>query len=110
MATAVYPATSLRNAQLHRLWLIAANKATSDGKVFPDNKHSVSFVVKAGVICCTATPLNNLSVYLHNQGNCEGGICPTIYPPYVCAGKERVYVLRRVVVQCAVSVYGQNVT
>lgn len=79
-------------------------KATSDGKVFPDNKHSVSFV-RAGVICCTATPLNNLSVYLHNQGNSEGGICPTIYPPYVCAGKERVYVLQCVVVQCAVSVY-----
>lgn len=69
---------------------------------FSPNKHFVSFL-KAGVICCTATPLNNLSVYLHNQGNCEGGICPTIYPPYVCAGKERVYVLRRVVVQFAVS-------
>ena len=103
MATAVYPATSLRNAKLRRLWLIAANKATSDGEVFP-NKHFASFL-KAGVICCTATPLNNLSVYLHNQGNCEGGICPTIYPPYVCAGKERVYVLQRVVVQFAVSVY-----
>ena len=32
-------------------------KATFDGKVFPDNKHSVSFVVKAGIICrVTASP------------------------------------------------------
>lgn len=32
-------------------------KAASDGKVFPDNKHSVSFVVKAGIICrVTASP------------------------------------------------------
>ena len=32
-------------------------KATSDGKVFPDNKHPVSFVVKAGIICrVTASP------------------------------------------------------
>ena len=32
-------------------------KVTSDGKVFPDNEHSVFFVVKAGIICrVTASP------------------------------------------------------
>ena len=47
-------------------------KATSDGKAFPDNKHSVSFVVKAGVICCTATPPKICGYACSAKGGIEG--------------------------------------